>query len=520
MTAPKLAAAPAGAPHLQTLARSGAVALVGSVVSGILSFGLVLIVTHGLNQSLAGAFFEAVALFTILTNTCELGADTGLVRTVSRYRAIHRTQFIRQLVVIAFAPVLILSSFAAVVVVVWAPQIVKLLFHGGHPELAVPYLRTLGLFIPMGAAASVAIQGTRGFSTIVPYVTLEDVGRPLLQPMLVWGALTLGLGGLAISLAWAVPVGLEFLLASIWLLMLIRSDRRAGREVGPWRPEGHVASEFWRFSAPRGLAAFFQVGILSLDVLLVGGLRTTKEAAVYAAASKLLLGGGFAIEAIRVAIAPQISVLLSRHQRDAAQAVYRAGTWWLIALSFPFYLALAVFGSLILKIFGHGYGTGSTVVLILSLAMLLGLATGNVTTVLLMGGKSSWSLINTVVALALNVGLNLLLIPRLGINGAALAWAVSIVVINIAPLVQVRMLLRLDPFGRGFFVVTTATLVCFGAFGLLVRALLGETMTALLTFGVLATPVYVAILYRYRQTLHFDDIRAGFRRRLQVLSPS
>ncbi len=67
-----------------------------------------------------------------------------------------------------------------------------------------------------------------------------------------------------------------------------------------------------------------------------------------------------------------------------------------------------------------------------SLAMLVNLGTGNVTVVLLMGGKSSWGAINTGAALIVNIGLNLLLIPHLGILGAAIAWGASIVVDNVA----------------------------------------------------------------------------------------
>mgnify|MGYP000290591202 CR=1 FL=1 len=51
--------------------------------------------------------------------------------------------------------------------------------------------------------------------------------------------------------------------------------------------------------------------------------------------------------------------------------------------------------------------------------------------VLLLGGKSTWVLIDKVVVLVVNVGLNLVLIPRFGILGAAMAWAVSIVVDNV-----------------------------------------------------------------------------------------
>jgi O-antigen/teichoic acid export membrane protein len=227
-----------------------------------------------------------------------------------------------------------------------------------------------------------------------------------------------------------------------------------------------------------------------------------------------VVAGSFAIEAIRIAIAPQISSLLAREEREEAKAIYRAGTWWLMALAWPFYITLAIFAPLLLRMFGTEFVAGKTAVVILASAMLLGLATGNVTTVLLMGGKSSWNLINTVVSLTLNVGLNLVLIPRYGINGAAIAWAATIAVNNLAPLVQVKLFLKLDPFGRGFGVVALAALVCYGLPGILTRIFLGPSLPVFVGFGVVASGTYVAVLARYRETLKLWVLRDGLRRRL------
>ena len=90
-----------------------------------------------------------------------------------------------------------------------------------------------------------------------------------------------------------------------------------------------------------------------------------------------------------------------------AQTVYQTATWWLIVVSWPLFLSLAVFGPVLLGVFGPGFDEGATALAILSMAMLVNLGTGNVTVVLLMGGKSSWNLLNTAVALVLNVGLNI-----------------------------------------------------------------------------------------------------------------
>src|SRR5919106_520986 len=511
---PSQLAAPPGPPtgvsedalgSLRTLARGSVITLAGMISNGVLNLVLLLAVTRGLHALGAGLFFQVVALFTILTSIAELGAAPGLVRTIARYRALGRPQDIRSVLAVALWPVVVAGAVLAAAVFALAPQLADIL---GVPRAeGVGYLRMLAPFLPLAAASSVSLSATRGFGTMVPYVSVENIGKPALRPALVVLAIASGFGTLAVALAWAFPIAIAFPIAVIALVALLRRTEQEALSLERTTPIRDLASEFWRFAAPRGLATVFHVAITWLDVLLIGALRSAAEAGVYSAVSRLVLFGVFAIEAVRLAIAPQISGLLARHERDAAQMVYRVGTWWLMALSWPLYLALAVFAPFVLKMFGPGFSAGETPLLILSLAMLFGVGTGNVTVVLLMGGKSVWNLANTIVALAVNVTLNLILIPRFGMNGAAVAWAVSIIVNNLIPLAQVMRFLRLNPFGRGFLVVALGTTACYAGLGILIRSTVGMTAASFVAFVVVATAIYLWILTRSRGTLHLSALR-------------
>jgi len=79
---------------------------------------------------------------------------------------------------------------------------------------------------------------------------------------------------------------------------------------------------------------------------------------------------------------------------------------------------------------GH-FSTRSTALVIVSLAMLINMGTGNVTLILLMVGRSSLNLLNTGAALTVNVLLNVVLVPQMGVTGAALAWAAAIILENL-----------------------------------------------------------------------------------------
>ena len=123
--------------------------------------------------------------------------------------------------------------------------------------------------------------------------------------------------------------------------------------------------------------------------------------------------------------------------------------------------------------FGHSYRAGHLVMIILGLTMLLATACGQVDMVLITTGRSSWSLANGLMAVVVNVGLDLLLIPRYGITGAAIGWAAAIVVTNLTPLAQLAVSVRLHPFGRGSLIAMSLSALSFAVIPLAARALFG-----------------------------------------------
>ena len=92
--------------------------------------------------------------------------------------------------------------------------------------------------------------------------------------------------------------------------------------------------------------------------------------------------------------------------------------------------------------------------------MMVGAGVGALDTVLLMSGRSSLSLANSVVALVTDVGLCLILIPRWGIVGAAAAWAIAVAVRGLMGIWQVQRALSMSPFGAEWLWASGAIAGC------------------------------------------------------------
>ncbi|MEX0989180.1 MAG: oligosaccharide flippase family protein [Actinomycetota bacterium] len=502
------------AADLATLARGGLLNLVGAIASGLCGFGLVVVLTRGLGAERVGAFFVGVALFQILANTAELGSDTGLVRMIARHRALERPDEPRRTLPIAFVPVALVGVIFGGAMIVFAPELARVFSRNSPPALVEPYVRWFGVFLPVATLLTVTLAATRGFGTMLPTVVVDKIGKPLAQIVLALIAVALGGEALGVSLAYTVPMFAGMVVAVGWLAALVRRWEASRRDpVQVRRRWNELAGEFWRFTAPRGFAGFFQVGILWLDTLLVAALASTTAAGVYGAATRFIQVGTFANVAIIQAIGPRLSEVLARDEHGRAQHLWQGATAWLMLLVWPFYFTLIVFGSTVLGIFGPGFARGATALAIIAGASLIANGVGPVDIVLLMGGRSGWQMANTVIALSLNILLNLLLIPPLGIEGAAIAWAVSLLANNLLPLVQVWVFDRLHPFGRSWLRVVMASVACVLVPSVAVRIVVGSSVTAFLAASIVGYSAYLAVVWRSRRVLELDAFREAIKRR-------
>jgi O-antigen/teichoic acid export membrane protein len=488
------------------VARGGVLALAGTAAAAVLGFVLTVVVTRGLSATMAGEFFTVTALFLIVQTVVAFGVAAGVVRFVPRFLVLDRASDIPALLGAAGIPVAVAGLVASVVLWFSAPALDQLFSDGTGATL--DSFRLLALFVLPGVLEIVAVESTRAFRSISAYVLLQQILLPLSRPVLVFAAISAGAPLAVVVAAWALPLVVALALAAV---VVLRSLRRLDRSAPatPWRA---VAREYWSFTALRGISSVIDVALTWLDVLMVAALLSAAEAAVYAAASRFITAGTLALSAMRLAAAPEISAALARDDRARASELYRVTTQWVVLSSWPLYLVLGLFGPVLLGLFGPGYESGSTSLAILCAAMLVALAAGNVGSVLLMGGRSTWVLAVKVLVLVVNVAANLVLIPRLGIVGAAIAWALAIVVDNAISVLLVHRGMLVSSRGPGLLKAMVLAAACFGVLGALARWAFGPTAVGLLVALVVGAAVYLPLVWRSRASLDLGVLGSALRR--------
>jgi O-antigen/teichoic acid export membrane protein len=473
--------------RLAEVARGGLLNLVGAGVAGLGTVVLTVIVTRNFSQAVAGGFFTAMSLFLIVEAIVSLGAATGTTYFIARLRSLGQQDRIPEVLRTATRPVAVLSIAAAAALALVAMPMAHLLAHGqlshagARPAEVAAELRALAVALPFAAILDTLLGASRGYRAMGPTAVVDRIGRPLLQLVGVGAVAVAGSAALLAPL-WALPYIPAAFIVWWWLRRIRRRaephapapDRSGRLREGLTAAAGREPLRFWRFTVPRGLATLAQITIQRIDIVLVAILLGPAEAAVYTAATRFLVAGQFANQAISMAAQPRFTEMFTLGDYRGANRIYKATTAWLVLMTWPLYLLAVCYGPEIITVFGHSYRAGADVMVILGLTMLLATACGQVDMVLVTTGRSSWSLINGLLAVGVNVGLDLVLIPAYGIAGAAIAWSAAIVLTNLMPLAQVAMTVRLSPFGRGTVITTALAALSFGVLPLAARGLFGN----------------------------------------------
>ena len=321
------------------------------------------------------------------------------------------------------------------------------------PDL-LPVLKGFALAVVLIVLVRVMAAATRISQRMQFSALIEDLLQPAIQLLLV-AVLVMGLGwGLRGAVLSAVvgfvgAVGVGMLL--LWHLF--------GRALRHVSPASFSLRELLAFSLPTSMAGIFTMLTLRVDRLLVGYFLPASDVGIYQAATQAAMLSVMILGAFNAIFSPMIARLYHQNQQQRLNELFKVSTKWGLYASLPLFLVLLVVPHEVITIvFGKDYVTGAVPMLIMAGGQLFNAATGAVGMLLIMSGHHKRWFVLSGVSFAANILLCMTLIPPLGITGAALAAAVSIVLLFGWGLIEVRRLLGFWPYDRRYIKVLLAAL--------------------------------------------------------------
>jgi O-antigen/teichoic acid export membrane protein len=394
-----------------------------TLTAGSAALLLVLLTIAGrfLSATDYGRFSYALALTTIVETLMDLGLSQVTVREVARDKATadHLFPHVLGLKIVWVAIGLALLGVVTPILRT-DPVIIKLCYALGISSAVRSYLLT----------ARGLLQGLHRFDLEALAVVSDRVLLLLAGGAVLWAGY--GLFGLA-----AAFVGTRLVMLGAVQLML-------GRVIPIVRPMFDRA--VWRDIQSAALPlGFFMIALnmyTYIDTVILGLLRTDAEVGWYAASYRVYEGLTYAPSILAAVLTPRLSYLFS-HDRTAYRGLLTRSLAASVALGVVLGGGTALAAKpIITTLFGRDYVAAAAPLQILSGGALFVFGSWILYSAALSTNLERRLLLMTAIGLSVNVALNIVLIPRYGISGAAWATVLAEALTVVLLFVQVARRLR------------------------------------------------------------------------------
>lgn len=390
------------------------------VLNIVLALGTSFLLARFLGTKEYGVYAYAISWAKLLSVPAVMGLNTLLVREVSRYTTLQDWNSLRGILRWSNQVVLFTSAILASFVGfgIWLSA-----------DHFAPEIRT-ALWIVMASVPVFALlalqQGAlRGMGYVIAAQIPEFIILPGIFLVLATGVYVVSdLSGLS-------AVGLRLIAGLIALLVSLGLLRRCSPSSLNGASPIYCRRQWLSSALPLLFVGSLGVINQQISTIMIGAMLGAKEVGIFDISSKAVVLVSFALIIVNMPLASAIVELNTRGEKKRLQRLVTKSTKTALLASLPIAFIMIFFGGWVLLIFGKEFTAGGTTLAILTIGQLFNVGMGPSALLLNMTGYERDTAKGMGIAALVNVLLNATLIPVWGIEGAAVANAVSTIAWNI-----------------------------------------------------------------------------------------
>ncbi len=461
---------------------------VGTAFNILIMFATGVIITRTVGADLFGKYSLSKSIFQVLGVFAVFGLNTGVIRLTSKYNAKGEPRSVKGTLLSGMAITAALSAVIVLAILVLAPFLARRVFDNVEGIDLVLRIHFLGL--PFFALMMIANGYTQGLKTLKYSALVELIVRPLIRLVVILALFLVGLKLFAVVFGSIV----SFLFAAVLAYYF-------GRKISPFdfrnTPPKLVTRELFVYSVPLVLARFMNVTISRSNTILVGFFKDSTSTGLFGAAIMLSPFISLSLISFGKIFAPVISELWEKGELIELKNTFKSVSKWILSLGYPVFLIIMLFAPSLLKVFGPDFVNAAPTLRLLAIGQIVNAAVGPAGFMLSMTGRQKLNMVNSIGLAALNIVLNIILIPRHGIAGAALATTIALGLLNIARVVEVKILYGFTPFRRDIYKPLLSGTIAMVLFYLLKTHLGWDDVARTLVLCAAFLIVYVVLLFLF-----------------------
>lgn len=480
--------------NLSKLVNSSVAVAAGGVLAGALSLLTRMILGRLLQPEKYGVLNEGLAFMNFLITFSLLGMFDSIARYASH------DEDIPVLTSSALSVILPLSLVSAILLYTTSGWISSWM---GSPGLQA-VLKILSLNLPASIMSIAAIAEFRGRKRTLERVTITQILMPVYILLASTSLVLLSPSAEYAAVAYASSAWISLLAAAYFY-------RRRGFKLA--KPSLSKIRELIDFSYPLWISNLSGLGIVWVNVIIIGYILSSTETGLYNAVFPITYSMSIILSSLGYLYLPLMSSLHSQDRKSEMVSLYETVVRWIVTIITPIIIVFLLKPRTVIKLlFGSSYTSAAGLLAILSIGRFVQNSVGPVGAMLIAFGSTRKEALTQLIGLILITTGSMVMLPRIGLLGAGISYAVGISTANILRLIFTRKYAPFNPLSADYWKQAAAALIAAVVLLLPVSGIvlnLGVITVSLLTYAVVLLslkPFKEEDIYSIEQMLEKNSI--------------
>ena len=475
---------------LKLLAKSSFVVFIGIFLSKIFTYLYRIIIARNFSPEMYGLFSLALMISGFFLAFSSLGIHSGILRFISFYRGRKQINNIKQILKTSTI-ILAFSTTLAMLILFFSADFISInIFHNSN--LAI-FLKIFSFFFPFAIFSGLFLGIMRAYEKIGWYSFIGNILLTFTQLIFIVIFILLGLKKGAIIFSY--NLGLLAMLIASFLFCKYKLPEVFGKPKIEKKEKKKIIRELFSYSWPIIFLGLIMSIFSWMDSFAIGFFKTVADVGVYNAAVPIALLLGVIPALFLQLFLPLITKEYSRKNFKLIKELSKQIGKWIFVLNLPFFIIIFLYPGAIINIFfGSAYIYAANSLRMLSVGFFFYSIFILSENFLLMVGKSKIILFNLIIASTVNIILNIILVPRYGINGAAFSTMLSYIILSLLSFFMAKHYTSIVPLKKSIFKIALISSIAILPIFFL-KQFVPINLISLLLLGILFILLYFLLIF-------------------------
>jgi len=406
----------------------------GMGIGHLIRYFSVTFISRFIGVELLGLYAISTAVTRIMEVLGKFGLEEAILKFVSGAESQQRKKL---LIRSALKMGLISSVIAMLIQIIIANWLSINIFHETSFLTLIIIVNALSL--PFFILIHISSFSTQAYKILKYKIFVSEILIPII--------LLFSMIGLYIFISPEFAIMFPFLFSSIIGLFAINSSLKKVTNVSITSlTAGIFNRDLIAYSVPIMFLSILGTILHWTDVFMLGYFKDAYTVGLYHPASRTAGIIRIILLSFSGIYAPIMMEMFVKKQIMEMDYIFKLVTRWITTLSIPFVILIFIYSKKVMLIFGADFVSGYSILMILVIAAFIQAIFGISGMTLNMTGFAKLNLMNVFICLSLNIGLNILFIPKMGGFGAAIATLCTLISISFIRGIQNWRFLQLNPF--------------------------------------------------------------------------